>query len=161
MNKNEKSPTLVTKAEYARRQGVSRQYIDKLLRQEVLRETDKKIDENEANRIMSARRAMTTELTRIATADLSDELLRARLNNEIEKGKLLKLETAEKEKSLISTDMVKDTLFRKGRVVRDAMLNIPDRVSSVLSAMNDPREIHELLTKEIRLALEELSNNNG
>jgi|GEM_PF-5425667 len=38
------------------------------------------------------------------------------------------------------------------------MLNIPDRVSSVIaSAGSDERKIHEILTKEIRLVLEELS----
>ena len=89
--------------------------------------------------------------------DLQELYIKARLKNEIEKGKILKLERAEKERSLISADKVQETLFRKGRVIRDAMLNLPDRVSSLLE-MQKAQTIHSTLTKEIRIILEELSN---
>ena len=38
-------------------------------------------------------------------------------------------------------------------MVRDAMLNIPDRIASELAAETDQFEIHRLLTVEIRRAL--------
>ncbi len=39
------------------------------------------------------------------------------------------------------------------RMVRDAMLNIADRIASELAAETDQFEIHRLLTVEIRRAL--------
>jgi hypothetical protein len=40
------------------------------------------------------------------------------------------------------------------RVLRDAILNVPCRISGQLAAEPDPLRIHELLEAEIRLALE-------
>jgi hypothetical protein len=53
---------------------------------------------------------------------------------------------------------VQETLFKKGRVIRDALLNLPDRISSLLATIDDASQIHEILTQELRTVLEELSN---
>lgn len=47
-----------------------------------------------------------------------------------------------------------------GRIIRDGILNVPDRVSALLATINDASQIHEILTKELRLVLEELSNDD-
>ena len=47
--------------------------------------------------------------------------------------------------------------FRRARIVRDGMLNLPDRVAAVLAAETDVAKVHEVLSKEIRLILEEIS----
>lgn len=137
---------LISQAEYARRQGISREAVRKRVQSGKLCLVDGMVDTTLAEK--DAKNILSTK----------EQLLRAKLQNEIEKGKLLKLETAEKEQSLISAEKVRETLFRKGRVIRDAFLNLPDRVASVLATMEDAREIHMLLTKEIRAILEELSN---
>lgn len=137
---------LISQAEYARRQGISREAVRKRVQSGKLRLVDGMVDTTIAEK--DAKNILSTK----------EQLLRAKLQNEIEKGKLLKLETAEKEQSLISAEKVRETLFRKGRVIRDALLNLPDRVASVLATMSDAREIHMLLTKEIRAVLEELSD---
>lgn len=90
-------------------------------------------------------------------SDLQELYIKAKLKNEIEKGKILKLEAAEKSQSLIPADQVRETLFRKGRVIRDALLSLPDRVASMLE-MQNARTIHTTLMKEIRAIVEDLSN---
>ena len=144
---------LITQAEWARRRGISREAVRKQIQRGQLHLVDGKIDDIQAQKDM-----LKNNLDKKASASTKELLLQAKLENEVERGRILKLERLEKEQSLISADKVKETLFLKGRVIRDAMLNLPDRVSSVVATMKDAREIHILLTKEILAILEELSN---
>ena len=144
---------LITQAEWARRQGISREAVRKQVQRGQLHLVDGKVDEIQAQKDI-----LKNNRDKKVSASTKELLLQAKLENEIERGRILKLERLEKEQSLISADKVKETLFRKGRVIRDAMLNLPDRVSSVVATMQDAGEIHILLTKEIRAILEELSN---
>jgi hypothetical protein len=41
------------------------------------------------------------------------------------------------------------------------MLNIPDRLAALLAAETDPARVHELLTTEIRRALQEFADANS
>jgi len=73
--------------------------------------------------------------------------------------RLAKLEYEEKTGKLIPVDKVKVEAFKLARTVRDAILNIPDRISNELASYgNDSPRIHERLTQELILALEELVN---
>lgn len=47
--------------------------------------------------------------------------------------------------------------YNRGRVFRDAMLNIPPRVAGLLAAETDAATVHDLLETEIRSVLEQLS----
>ena len=148
---------LITKTQFAKRHGFSRQYVTELLRDGVLQEEPNgMLDEENADYALSLKQSMSQQ-TRGNKNKLQELFIRAKLQNEIEKGKLLKLETAEKEQSLISAEKVRDTLFRKGRMIREAFMNLPDRVASVLE-MKDARTIHITLSKEIRSILEELTS---
>ena len=148
---------LITKTQFAKRHGFSRQYVTELLRDGVLQEEPNgMLDEENADYTLSLKQSMSLQ-TRGNKNKLQELFIRAKLQNEIEKGKLLKLETAEKEQSLISAEKVRDTLFRKGRMIREAFSNLPDRVASVLE-MQDARTIHIALSKEIRSILEELTS---
>jgi hypothetical protein len=42
--------------------------------------------------------------------------------------------------------------------MRDALLNVPDRIAAVLAAERDPARVHAELTKEIKRVLHELSD---
>ncbi len=44
-----------------------------------------------------------------------------------------------------------------GRSVRDALLNIPDRLAPIIAVEKDPTRVHALLAEEMRVALNELS----
>lgn len=153
--------TYITKSEFARRHGFSKQYVTELIRKGIIdEEKSGLLNSEKSDQDLFIRRSINQNTHKHGSdANRLQELFfQARLQNEIEKGKILKLERAEKEQSLISADKVQETLFRKGRVIRDAFLNLPDRVSSIIATMQDAREIHILLTKEIRTILEELSN---
>jgi hypothetical protein len=69
---------------------------------------------------------------------------------------LARLEYEEKSGVLVQVDEVKREAFRAARIVRDSMLNIPDRVAAELAAETDPFRIQQRLSAEIRLALTEL-----
>ena len=149
----------ITKSEFARRHGFSKQYVTELIRTGVIQEINGKLDEDDADYSLSLKQAMGREkrAKNARRSDLQELYIKAKLKNEIEKGKILKLEAAEKSQSLIPADQVRETLFRKGRVIRDALLSLPDRVASMLE-MQNARTIHITLTKEIRSILEDLSN---
>jgi hypothetical protein len=71
--------------------------------------------------------------------------------------RLKRLDLEERIGRLISADQMRVELFRANRMVRDALLAVPDRVASVLAAEKSPNRVRELLTKEITIALRNLS----
>lgn len=73
------------------------------------------------------------------------------------KAALLELELRERKGRLVDAEKVKSAAFAQGRIVRDNLLNIPDRIASILAAETDHDRTREILTAEIRQALEELS----
>ncbi len=71
--------------------------------------------------------------------------------------RLTKLQFEKESKKLISVDEVKISSFNAGRMVRDRILNIPDRVIPNLIGKTDIFEMKEILKAELLKALEELS----
>jgi hypothetical protein len=71
--------------------------------------------------------------------------------------RLVKLEYEMKVGTIVSSDDVKQEYFQILRITRDSILNIPDRISSILAAEADPATVHLILTQELHQALEELS----
>lgn len=148
----------ITQAEYARNKGLSKQYISKLVKQGKLQLVDGRIDEESADEILClSDRGIKIDDDSENTQDLHKRYLKARLKFEENRARILELEREEKEQSLIPVEEVKKTLFTKGRVVRDALLNVPDRVSAELASISDERQIHKILMREITACLEELS----
>ena len=68
--------------------------------------------------------------------------------------RLAKLEWEEKSGKLINADAVSVAAFNAGRKMRDALFNIPDRISDILAGISDGREVHRILTEEIRRVAE-------
>jgi hypothetical protein len=56
----------------------------------------------------------------------------------------------------VLAEEVKAAAFAKARTLRDMLLTIPDRISPILTAEDDPEKVFQLLTREIKLALEEI-----
>ena len=73
------------------------------------------------------------------------------------KAALLKLEYEEKIGKFVLLAQVETDFFNIARLTRDAILNIPGRVSAKLASTNDVHTISESLTAELTEALEELS----
>lgn len=166
---------LVSQKDYAQSRGVSKQYISKLVKNKVLVLHDGLIDEEEADtRLMSTRVvAKPSKLEKFIgstgmpdpkskdKAPLSEVLLRARIFNEQARAKMLAMQVQKEEGKLISADEVKVTSYNKARMVRDAFLNLPARVSSLLVNQQDAEVIHGILMKEIRQIVEEIINVEG
>jgi len=73
------------------------------------------------------------------------------------KAALMKLEYEEKSGKLVEVKAVEQDAFNMARIVRDNILNIPDRISAELASMTDVHLVSEKLVAELTAALEELS----
>ncbi len=71
--------------------------------------------------------------------------------------KLLKLKYEKETAKLVDSEEMKSKIFQAVRTTRDAIMNIPDRISGILAAEGDQYQIHNILARELRQALEELS----
>lgn len=83
-------------------------------------------------------------------------LAQSRAVREAYMARLAKLEFEERSGKLVSVDQVKTEAFKLARSVRDAMLNIPDKLAHVLANESDPARVHLRMTAEIRQALSSL-----
>ena len=88
------------------------------------------------------------------------EYSKARAVRESYLARLAKIDFEERTEKLVSRDEMQVAAFNRYRTFRDGMLNIPDRLAAVLAAEADPRQVHELLSTEIRKALTEFSDAN-
>ena len=169
---------LVSQAEYARQRGVSRQYIGQMVAKGVIRLQSRKVDPAQADAALAAvreparpeRRARpkaetapkpivpAAELPSLPQGgDLPTLLLKTRIKSEVEKAKLLEIKARVEAGKYVDADEVKVAAFNKARVVRDALMNIPERLAAVLAAETDASRVHAMLTSEIRAALEDLA----
>ncbi|APR99223.1 hypothetical protein [Wolbachia endosymbiont of Folsomia candida] len=155
----------MTQTEWAREQGFSKQYVCYLVKQGIVELEGGMVDREQANNALETIRDPSQPLRRKNgenddgrknTSELSTMLLKTRIKNEIERGKLLEAKAKAEIGELVAIEEVKRDAFNVARVVRNKLLNIPDRVSALLASMNEAEKIHEKLTKEIRTAMEEL-----
>jgi len=59
----------------------------------------------------------------------------------------------------LDVDEVKRVAFTAARRTRDAVLNVPSRISDKLAVMTDPFEVEQYLTAELKEALRESTTN--
>ena len=182
---------LVSQAEYARTRGFSRQYVGQMAAKGIIKLKGRKVDTEQADTALAAihdpvrserrsepkiKPAPVTKPVSVHAPepvtlphggglprdnDLPTLLLKTRIKSEVERARLLEIKAKVEAGRYVDADEVKAAAFNKARVVRDGLLNIPDRLSAVLAAENDPARVHELLAAEIRTALEELSGDSG
>jgi len=89
------------------------------------------------------------------------DYFRARAIRESYLARLAKLEFEERIAKVVDRDEVQVAGFTRGRVVRDNMLNIPDRVAATLAAESDEGRVHRILSDEILRALDVLAGPNS
>jgi hypothetical protein len=153
--------SLISQSEWARRQGFSKQHANNLVREGKIKLVNGMIDEDGANAVLTKTHDPALPLRRSGgqREDMHDLLVKTKLKNEIERGKILEAKAKAEIGRLVSLEDVKKVAFARGRIIRDGMMNIPDRVSSLLANENNAAKIHEILSREIRTVLEELSRN--
>lgn len=74
------------------------------------------------------------------------------------KGQLLKLEYGLKSGNLVYADVIQTAAFNKARQVRDALLNIPDRIAPEIAATSTEKQVKEKLLCAFSEALEPLDH---
>ena len=152
---------------YAKHRGVSLAAVQKALQSgRITANADGLIDSERADAEWKAktrpgqRRAKTGLPSPAQPADAPAaglDYFRARAIRESYLARLAKIEFEEKTAKLVSRDEVQVAAFTKARTIRDNLLNIPDRLAATLAAETDADRVHQLLSAEIRQALEELS----
>ena len=90
--------------------------------------------------------------------DAIPELNESRARREHYQAELAKLDVDHRRNELVAADAVKKEAFNVAKTVREALINIPDRVANLLAAESDASAIHMALTQEITQALERLAN---
>jgi phage terminase Nu1 subunit (DNA packaging protein) len=90
--------------------------------------------------------------------DQIPDLNESRARREHYQAEKAKLEALQGRGELVPAEEVKREAFAMGRQIRDALQGIPDRVASLLAASSDVREVHRMLTEEIRVALRGLAD---
>ena len=68
------------------------------------------------------------------------------------------MQALKEREELVPTADVKREAFTLGRQIRDNVMGIPDRVAPLLAAAQDSREVHRLLSDELRTALRTLAD---
>lgn len=71
--------------------------------------------------------------------------------------RLQRLAYEEKLGKLINVEKVRVAAFNTARIVRDAILSVPDRISHEIASIQDPHEVHIRMTEALIEALEGLS----
>ena len=158
---------LVTQSVYAKMRGVSQPYISTLVKKGVLVVVDGKIDSDVADLTMEAMRvkpykrrsggtppapASPTEIRK----ELSERLFEAKVSSEISRANILKIKEKITSGQYVNIDEIKKQASRSGRLLRDRILCVPDRIASALSVESDPAVIRDILSLELRGALEAL-----
>jgi hypothetical protein len=157
---------------YAKHRGVSHAAVQKAIRSgRITANADGLIDSDQADAEWNAKtrprqqraRSVPPATREPAEAPVAGGLdyFRARAIRENYLARLAKIEFEEKTAKLISRDEVQVAAFTKARTVRDNLLNIPDRLAAMLAAEGDADKVHQILTGEIRKALDELAGANG
>ena len=157
---------------YARHRGVVKSAVEKAIRTGRITTTaggkidpsqaDAEWEQNTAPRAVAAPRHRTSPSPprRLSTAVAPDPALAGGGNYLVARGvregflaRLAKIQYEEKLGKLINRDEVQVERFNTNRIIRDGVLNIPDRVSAQLAAETDEKKVYEILTTEIRNAL--------
>lgn len=97
----------------------------------------------------------------IAAAAGLPSLTESRARRESIKAKIDQLDLDEKEGRLVEKEAVKRDAYKTARVIRDAFILLPDRVSAEFASETEQFKIHERLSAEIRQIMEGLKFDEG
>jgi hypothetical protein len=144
---------------YARHRGVDPMSVEKAIKSgRITRDADGEIDFEKADRDweQNTRPAMSPDEDNGGLAQYS----RARAIREYYQASLAKIDYEQKVGKLLPKDEVQAAAFNTYRQFREQLLNIPDRVAAIIAAETgmDTRKVHEILTAEVRHALNEFAD---
>jgi phage FluMu protein gp41 len=170
---------LLSQRAWAKRQGFTSGYVTQLLQAGIIELTPEgKIDAEAADARLAAHRNPARPLLRKGTpapevldalgideaapgdddGSLSTRYLEAKLEHELERVRLARLKADEQEGKLVLTADVERRWFEVARITRNSMLAIPDRLAAQLAGLSDPKQVHRVLTVELKQALADLAD---
>ena len=153
-------------SEYARHRGVSHQAVMRALKEgRITKEPDGSIDPDKADEQWQANtdfsrnpdKARRTVNGETAPASGPDYNV-SRAVREAYTARLAKLEYEEKTGLLVKAETVKLQWFNTLRIVRDRMLQLPDRLASTFAEELDANKIKAAMDSEIRRILDDAAN---
>ena len=164
--------------QYARHRGVALSAVQKAVKAgRIAKQPDGKIDSDAADagwirNTKTYAPAVTRNSAPPTTTQRSDavdedhtgfgasQYTRARAVREHYQARLAKVDFEERTGKLVPKDEVTVAAFTKFRQFRDHMVNIPDRVAALVAAESSAAKCHEILTTEIRRALNDFADAN-
>ena len=179
---------LMNQSEYARHRGVSHTAVQKAIKSGRISSAikGKKIDQELADRLWventdqakplnsitgnpKHRREPNTPKGPIGAASAGGEgggesvgngpsYVQARAISAAYDAKLKKLDFETKAGKLIELSAAEVIVFNQARRARDMLFSIPDRISAILAAEDDPRKVYDILTTELRRVADEVSS---
>ena len=143
------APELITQAELARRLGVSRQYVGKLVKEGKIQKVGKKIDFESASKALRR----IADPARSSSSDDSVEnttFAEAKTMKEIYHAKLARLKFEEESSKLVEKSLVEDRARDIAVTIKESLLMLPTKLMETLAVESDPREINVILDREVR-----------
>jgi phage terminase Nu1 subunit (DNA packaging protein) len=153
----------MSQAEYARHRGKSRQYVSRLAARGILVVRGGRVDVAASDAVLDDK-PVDVEPSPEATAarpagdatQPAGSFAQAKTAEMIFRAKLRKLEYETRTGKFISADEVKVKWFQITRQIRDKLLGLPSKLAPQLAALNDMKEIRDLLDAEIAATLRSL-----
>lgn len=159
------TPTM-TQTQYAKHRGVSKQMINKLVKDDRILLTpngmidcelsdvllDNFSDASLKNQHTQTRDNVLTQLAEIGSYSEQRALLTQY------KAGLAKIELDKASGAVVDVTAVQYAAFDTARRVRDSILNLPDRLAPLLAAESDVHTIRTMIDTELRRGLDELHN---
>lgn len=161
---------LISQSEFARRLGVSRQYIYKLVKNGKIKRVDGKIDFEESSKALEN----LSDPTRTKPSKKDDDeppsnttppkagqpptFGEAKTMREVYAARLAKLRYEQESGSLVNRKDVEDRARDIAASVKINLMSLPSKLMEELAVISDPREINNILDKEIRMLLSEMAD---
>lgn len=175
---------LVSIRGYAKHRGVSHTAVEKAVKQGRIRTVDGKIDVEQADRDWNRNSSPVNTRAAAQRAASAEPLVagpsfaQSRAVREAYEARLAKLTWEERIKKLINADEVRVSAYNFSRMIRDRLLNVPDRVvgailAEVRAALTaagvdlalidglNMAKVHGILLAEMRNILEEFADELG
>lgn len=159
----------VSVAVYAKRRGVSPKAIHKLIERGIIKKLKMKIEIGQADAAIKNNtdplkaKKILSQITGDEEVEAGEEVegdltyIQARTELAREKAIMAKLERLELEGELVRVSAVERDAHALGITLKNAFLDLPDRIASVLAAESDEKKIYKILDTEIRGVLERLN----
>lgn len=158
----------LSKKDYAEHRKVSAAYISKLVKQGRVVISGKNIDVAATDALLDdnadprgGSQLSDTDLDSTPTSAQKSTYMLEKTREARWSAENKRLRTLKDAGELVEVKTVEREAFNQARLLRDALLNLPDRLSASLAAESDPLQVHAALTKEVRVLCNDLADGTG